>query len=285
VRGFTADYPLLQNLPLADGRHFTQFELSRRRPVAVIGHNVARELFGGADPLGEKIKVRGRPFTIVGVIEEKGRILGDDQDTFVAMPITSFQKLFGRHGRGRSLTIMSKALSIEQVPQLIDELRSAMRQRHRLRPGDRDDFEITTSETLIGLWDRIKNIMLSVLMLVVGISAVVAGIVIMNIMLVSVQERTREIGVRKALGARRRDILWQFFIEALTLSMSGGLVGIFLGYGLAAVIAQLSPLPYAAKLWSVLLGLLLAVAVGAFFGIWPARRASQLDPVEALRYE
>jgi len=171
------------------------------------------------------------------------------------------------------------------VPALTEEMRAAMRQRHRLHPGDPDDFELTTSATLLALWSRIKNMLLSVLMLVVGISAVVAGIVIMNIMLVSVQERTREIGIRKAIGASRRDILSQFLIEALALSTSGGFLGIFLGYGAAALIAQLSPLPYASNVWSVVLGLVLTVAVGAFFGIYPARRASQLDPVEALRYE
>ncbi len=285
VRGFTAEYPLLQRMPLADGRHFSEFEVSRSRSVAVIGHRVAEDLFPGQDPLGRKIKVRDRPFNVIGVVEEKGRLLGEDQDTFVAVPITSYQKIFGHRGRGRSLTIIAKAVHIDRVPQLMDEIRGAMRQRHRLRPSDEDDFEITTSEALLGLWDRIKNVMLSVLMLVVGISAVVAGIVIMNIMLVSVQERTREIGIRKAVGARRGDVLWQFLIEALTLSMTGGILGILLGYTLAALIANVSPLPYAAKLWSVFLGLLLTVAVGVFFGIFPARRASQLDPVEALRYE
>jgi len=272
-------------MPLADGRHFSEFEVSRSRSVAVIGHRVAEDLFPGQDPLGRKIKVRDRPFNVIGVVEEKGRLLGEDQDTFVAVPITSYQKIFGHRGRGRSLTIIAKAVHIDRVPQLMDEIRGAMRQRHRLRPSDEDDFEITTSEALLGLWDRIKNVMLSVLMLVVGISAVVAGIVIMNIMLVSVQERTREIGIRKAVGARRGDVLWQFLIEALTLSMTGGILGILLGYTLAALIANVSPLPYAAKLWSVFLGLLLTVAVGVFFGIFPARRASQLDPVEALRYE
>ena len=285
VRGFTADYPLLQRVPLADGRHFTQLEVVRSHPVAVIGYGVAKSLFPGQDPLDKKIKVQGRPFTVIGVAEEKGRLLGEDQDTFVAIPITNFLKIFGRHGRGHSLDIVAKAVDIDHVPQLIDEMRAGMRQRHRLRPAEQDDFDITTSESLIGLWNKVKNILLSVLMLVVGISAVVAGIVIMNIMLVSVQERTREIGVRKAIGARRKDILAQFLTEALALSMTGGLIGIFLGYGLAAIIAQVSPLPYAAKLWSVLLGLILTVAVGGFFGIWPARRASRLDPVEALRHE
>ncbi len=285
VRGHTSEYPLLKAVPLSAGRHFTQLEVTRNKSVAVIGSRVASDLFPGQDPLGRKLKVRGRPFRVIGVAEEKGRLLGEDQDTFITIPITSFQKLFGRHGRNRSLTIVAKALDMETMPQLMDEITAAMRLRHKLRPGDKDDFEITTSERMMGLWDKIKNMLLTVLMLVVGISAVVAGIVIMNIMLVSVQERTKEIGVRKAIGARRADIMWQFLIEALTLSMAGGLLGILLGYATAATIAQVSPLPYAAKLWSVILGLVLTVIVGVFFGLYPARRAASLDPVDALRYE
>ncbi len=160
-----------------------------------------------------------------------------------------------------------------------------MRQRHRLRPGERADFEVVGSATLQNLWGRIRSLLLSVLLLIVGISAVVAGIVIMNIMLVSVQERTREIGVRKAIGAREADILWQFLVEALTLSMIGGLIGILLGYQAAAGVAAISPLPYAVRLYSVVLGLVLAVTVGVGFGLYPARRAARLDPVEALRHE
>jgi putative ABC transport system permease protein len=285
VRGYTSEYPFLEKADLSAGRHFTELEVQRSRPVAVIGHHVAEVLFPGVDPLGRKIKVAGRPYQVIGVAAEKGRLLGEDQDTFVTVPISSFQKTYGHHGRGRSLTITIKARSLDAVPELMEEIRTAMRLRHHLRPGEDDDFAITSSETMLGLWDKIKNILLSVLMMVVGISAVVAGIVIMNIMLVSVQERTREIGIRKAIGARYGDVLRQFLTEALTLSMTGGILGILLGYGAAALIAHLSPLPYAAKVWSILLGLALTVAVGGIFGIVPARRAARLDPVEALHYE
>ncbi|MBN2170867.1 MAG: ABC transporter permease [Candidatus Krumholzibacteriota bacterium] len=285
VRGYTSEYPFLEKADLSAGRHFTELEVQRSRPVAVIGHHVAEVLFPGVDPLGRKIKVADRPYQVIGVAAEKGRLLGEDQDTFVTIPISSFQKTYGHHGRGRSLTITIKARSLDAVPELMEEIRTAMRLRHHLRPGEDDDFAITSSETMLGLWDKIKNILLSVLMMVVGISAVVAGIVIMNIMLVSVQERTREIGIRKAIGARYGDVLRQFLTEALTLSMTGGILGILLGYGAAALIAHLSPLPYAAKVWSILLGLALTVAVGGIFGIVPARRAARLDPVEALHYE
>jgi putative ABC transport system permease protein len=285
VRGYTSEYPFLEKADLSAGRHFTELEVQRSRPVAVIGHHVAEVLFPGVDPLGRQIKVAGRPYQVIGVAAEKGRLLGEDQDTFVTVPISSFQKTYGHHGRGRSLTITIKARSLDAVPELMEEIRTAMRLRHHLRPGEDDDFAITSSETMLGLWDKIKNILLSVLMMVVGISAVVAGIVIMNIMLVSVQERTREIGIRKAIGARYGDVLRQFLTEALTLSMTGGILGILLGYGAAALIAHLSPLPYAAKVWSILLGLALTVAVGGIFGIVPARRAARLDPVEALHYE
>jgi putative ABC transport system permease protein len=285
IRGKTAEYPFLENIELDAGRHFTTFEENRSRTVAVVGKGIAEELFPGADPLGKTVKVAGRPFTIIGLAAEKGRLLGEDQDTFVIIPITAFFKIFGRPGRANSVTITIKAVTTEAVPQLMDEITAAMRVRHRLRPGERNDFDLQTSDAMIGLWVKIKNMLLGVLMMIVGISAVVAGIVIMNIMLVSVQERTREIGIRKAIGAKAADILWQFLVEALTLSIIGGIIGILMGYGLAAIIASASPLPYAAKVWSVILGLLLTVVVGVFFGIFPARKAAKLDPVEALRYE
>lgn len=285
VNGYTAEYPYLQKMELSAGRHFSEFEVQRSRPVAVIGHRVAQDLFPAQDPIGGRIKVGSRPYTVVGVAAEKGRVLGDDRDTFVAMPITKVLKHWGRHGRALTVNIDAKAMSLDDTPLLEEELRTLMRQRHRLRPGDRDDFEVTGSETLQGLWSRIKNLLLSVLLMIVGISAVVAGIVIMNIMLVSVQERTREVGVRKAIGAREADVMWQFLVEALTLSSTGGLLGILIGYGAAAGIASVSPLPYAVKFWSVILGLILAVTVGVTFGMYPARRAARLDPVEALRHE
>jgi len=283
IQGFTADYPYWQQIDLAAGRHFTEFETEHSRAVAVIGHRIAQDLFPGQDPLGRRLRIGGRPYTVIGVATEKGRVLGEDEDTFAAIPITKVLKHYGRHGR--DLTIQAKALDLDHMPALEEELQAAMRQRHRLRPGDRDDFEVVGSATLQNLWGRIKSLLLSVLLLIVGISAVVAGIVIMNIMLVSVQERTREIGVRKAIGAREADILWQFLVEALTLSMIGGLIGILLGYQAAAGVAAFSPLPYAVRFWSVVLGLALAVTVGVGFGLYPARRAARLDPVEALRHE
>ncbi len=285
LRGYTGDYPFIQSMELADGRHFTPSEVQRARPVAVIGHRVAEDLFPGLDPLGRKIKVGHRPYTVIGVAAEKGRLLGDDQDTFAAIPITRVLKHYGRRGRARSVNIDVTAMDLESIDALKDELQAAMRERHRLRPGDRDDFEITSSDTLLGFWETAKKMLLSVLLMIVGISAVVAGIVIMNIMLVSVQERTREIGIRKAIGARENDVLWQFLVEALTLSTLGGLLGILLGFGTAAGIAGASPLPYAVQIWSVMMGLVLAVTVGVSFGIYPARRAARMDPVEALRHE
>ena len=283
IRGLTADYPLWQQIELAAGRHFTEFETEHSRAVAVIGPRIAQDLFPGQDPLGRRLRIDGRPYTVVGVATEKGRVLGEDRDTFAAIPITKVLKHYGH--RGRDLSIQAKALDLDHMPALEEELNAAMRQRHRLRPGERADFEVVGSATLQNLWGRIRSLLLSVLLLIVGISAVVAGIVIMNIMLVSVQERTREIGVRKAIGAREADILWQFLVEALTLSMIGGFIGILLGYQAAAGIAAISPLPYAVRLYSVVLGLVLAVTVGVGFGLYPARRAARLDPVEALRHE
>jgi len=285
IRGYTGDYPYIQNMELADGRHFTASEVQRSRAVAVIGHRVAEELFPGQDPLGLKLKAGGRPYTVVGVAAEKGRLLGEDQDSFIAVPITRVLKNYGRRGRSMTVNLDVIGHDLASIDLLREELRQAMRERHRLRPGERDDFEITSSDTLLGFWETAKKMLLSVLLMIVGISAVVAGIVIMNIMLVSVQERTREIGIRKAIGARQNDVLWQFLVEALTLSTVGGLLGILIGYGAAAGIASVSPLPYAVQIWSVMLGLVLAVTVGVGFGLYPARSAARLDPVEALRHE
>jgi putative ABC transport system permease protein len=282
VVGFSADYDAVENDPIALGRHFTRLEVSHSKPVAVIGSIVAEELFPARDPVGRTIKVAGRHFTVVGVVEKKGNLLGSTRDKFVRIPVTSFRKTFGSL---RSVTIMVKVADIADMPLAIDEARSAMRVRHRLRPGERDDFGVVTSETIIALWKKISSAVFQALIFIVSISLVVGGIVLMNVMLVSVTERTREIGIRKAIGASRANILLQFLFESMTLSVFGGILGILLGFAIAAAIAAFSPLPYAVKAWAIASGLITTLIIGIVFGTYPAGRAASLDPVEALRHE
>jgi putative ABC transport system permease protein len=282
IVGYSADYDAVEKYPIASGRHFTRLEVRHSKPVAVIGSIVAETLFPARDPLGRTIKVAGRHLTVIGVVAEKGKLLGDTRDKFVLTPITTFRKLFGPQ---RSVAVTVKVADIGDMALAIDEARAAMRVRHRLRPGDRDDFGIITSQLMIDLWNKISRAVFRALIFIVSISLVVGGIVLMNVMLVSVTERTREIGIRKAIGASSANILLQFLFESITLSMTGGLLGILLGFGIAAAIAALSPLPYAVKLWAIASGLVTTFIIGVVFGTYPAGKAARLDPVEALRHE
>jgi putative ABC transport system permease protein len=215
-------------------------------------------------------------------LEKRAGILGDDANLLVVIPITSFQKTFGTR---RSIAISIKAENIDNMNDCIDQTRLAMRTLRHLGPRTDDNFGITSSDNLIKLWEQISQGIFTALIGIVSISLVVGGIVIMNIMLVSVTERTREIGIRKSVGATRLNILWQFLVEAITLSCVGGIIGIAIGFVIAAAIAYFSPLPYAIKLWSIGAGLGVTFAVGVFSGIYPATQAARLDPIEALRYE
>jgi putative ABC transport system permease protein len=250
--------------------------------VTVIGPEVADELFGRTDPLGQWIRVGAQRFQVVGVTKVKGKLLGSNEDLVAYVPVRTFQKYKRERG---SVTAAIKSRDQASLALAQEEVRNVVRGRHNLRPGKADDFGITTSETLLELWRNLTGGIFIVTIGVAAISLVVGGIVIMNIMLVSVTERTREIGVRKALGARRRDILSQFLVESTTLSVSGGLIGIAAGCGLALLVAAVSPLPAAVSMPAVILGILMSMGIGIFFGSYPAVRASRLDPIEALRYE
>jgi len=283
VRGVTADYYLLGELPLLLGRHLTRQDVLTSRQVVVLGFEVARDLFPRrADPVGQEVKIGRRHFKVVGVVEDRGTLMGNNRNQFAVIPVTSYQKVFGS---GSSIDIKVAARDLARMEEAKDEATFLMRLRHRRRPLERDDFAIQTSEQLLAIWGGISKAIYGALVPLVGISLVVGGIVLMNIMLVSVTERTREVGVRKALGAPRKAILWQFLIEAVTLSMVGGVLGILIGMLIAWGIAVASPLTFALAEWSVWLGLATTFIIGGIFGTYPAWKAAGLDPVEALRHE
>jgi putative ABC transport system permease protein len=264
------------------GRLISQMEIDRNRPVTVLGWAVADKLFGSLDPLDRIIKIRGQHFRVVGVSEKKGSVFGNSQDEFAIVPLGSFYKMFGSRP---GLTLNVKPKSPELVQAAMDDATVAMRIARRLRPNEKDNFGMFTSDTLLGLYRSATAGLFAVLVGVVGLSLVVGGIVIMNIMLMVVTERTREIGLRKALGARKRDIIWQILTESVTLSTFGGVVGVMLGFILATIISRLTPLPASVQVWSVMIGIGITAVVGLFFGLYPAMRAASLDPIEALRRE
>ncbi len=282
IQGRGENYPMLGRWELRDGRHFSYQEVQGSREVAVIGSDVAERMYPGIDPIGKSIKIAGLDYNIIGVLEKRAGFLGGNPNLMVIIPITAFEKEFGAH---RSLTISIKAADLERVADCVDQTRLVMRGIRHLGPKREDNFAIITSDNLLKIWSSISSRLFAALIGIVSISLVVGGIVIMNIMLVSVTERTREIGIRKAVGATRSNILWQFLVESITLSSVGGIVGIVFGFFAAALIAWLSPLPYAIKIWSIFIGLAETFAVGVFFGIYPAMQAAGLDPIEALRYE
>lgn len=283
VRGKTDDYVVLEELPLAHGRHLTPADLRTSSQVAVLGWDVARELFPRAvDPVGQEFRLQGRHFTVIGVVEDLGTVLGTNRNTFVVIPITTWQKVFGSR---QSIEIKVAVSDLERFEEAKDEATFQMRVRHRLRPTERDDFGIMTADQLLQIWRGITGAIYAAMTPLVGISLVIGGIVLMNVMLVSVTERTREVGVRKAVGATRRSIAGQFLIEAITLSLTGGVIGVATGAAITWLICTVSDLNFAIPLWSVGLGLGSTFVIGAFFGAWPAWKAAGLDPVEALRHE
>jgi len=282
VQGVTGEYVEFANFDAERGRMMSPIEVERSRPVAIIGFQTAERLFGRADPLEKVIKIEGVHFRVVGVSSKKGSFLGNSLDEIAVIPLDLFQKLYGARSQ---LSIVVKPKDASLVQAAIDDATVALRVDRRLKPRERDNFGIFTADTLLGLYRQATTGIFAVLIGVVALSLVVGGIVIMNIMLMVVSERTREIGLRKALGARRRDIMSQVLTESVTLSTFGGIVGIILGFGAARGIATLTPLPASLELWSVALGIGITAAVGLFFGAYPASRAARLDPIEALRRE
>jgi putative ABC transport system permease protein len=283
VQGVSRDYVSFGTFNAEQGRLISPAEVDASRPVTVLGWEVADKLFGPADPLEKSIKIGNLHFRVVGVSEKRGSFLGNSQDNFAIIPLGVFRKMFGSRPFGMQLLV--KPTSPELVKAAMDDATVAMRIERRLRPNQPDNFGMFTSDTFLDLYKTATNGIFAVLIGVVALSLVVGGIVIMNIMLMVVSERTREIGLRKALGARRRDIVWQILTESVTLSIFGGVVGISLGFGLALLISKFSPLPASVELWSVAMGIGITALVGLFFGLYPAIRAASLDPIEALRRE
>ena len=283
IRGVSRDYVYFSMFDVERGRLISPAEVDASRPVTVIGWDVADKLFGPIDPIDKTVKIGTLHFRIVGVSKKKGSFLGNSQDNFAVVPYGMFRKMFGSRPFGMQLLVRPKTPELTQAA--MDDATVAMRIERRLRPKEPDNFGMFSSDTLLGIYQTATAGIFAILVGVVSMSLVVGGIVIMNIMLMVVSERTREIGLRKALGARRRDIIYQILTESVTLSTFGGFVGIMLGFGLAQIISQLTPLPAAVQIWSVVIGIGITALVGLFFGIYPAMRAARLDPIEALRRE
>jgi putative ABC transport system permease protein len=283
VRGYTASMMSLNNIDIAVGRGFTPADEEHAFHNCIVGYDIVDNLIGDGDPIGKEIRVDGIPFTVVGVGDRQGKTLGQSQDNWVAIPISVYQQVYGYND---SVDIYARASgSPEVMARAEDEARVIMRSRRHVGPGQPDDFEIQTNDTFLDIANQLLGVFAWVVLGLGSIALVVGGVVIMNIMLVSVTERTREIGVRKALGAKQRDVLMQFLIESASLAGIGGVFGILMGVLVGKLITMFVGFPTAVPLWAVFLGLFLASGVGIFFGVYPASKAARLDPVVALRAE
>jgi putative ABC transport system permease protein len=283
VHGDTWNMLPLTNIDIALGRGFTPADDEHSTHDAIIGYDIVDNLMGDSDPIGKEIRVDGIPYTVVGVGERQGKTLGQSQDNWVAVPISTYQEI---NGYNDSIDIMARVGGgANAMDRAEDEVRVLMRSRRHDAPGTPDDFEIETNDTFLDIWKQISSLFASVVLGLASIALVVGGVVIMNIMLVSVTERTREIGVRVAVGAKRRHILWQFLAEALALSLAGGLIGVTLGLVAAQRLAVRFGWPMLIRPEVIALAVGFSAAVGIGFGLYPARKASRLDPIMALRYE
>jgi putative ABC transport system permease protein len=283
ISGWTSNMGEIENLNIVEGRALTPMDDQMGSHNIIAGYDIVDNLLPNIDPIGQNIRVDGEVYTIVGVGERKGEIFGQSEDNYVHMPLSTFLHTHGEH---QSVDISVKAGTAPgALDNAIDEVRVLMRSRRHDAPGADDSFAILTNDTFIGLFNQLTSMFGAVILGIASISLVVGGVVIMNIMLVSVTERTREIGIRKALGAKRQDLMLQFLIESAAMAVLGGFFGVVLGIVVAEIITTIVGFPSSVALWSVLLGLFVALSVGIFFGVYPARKAAMLDPIVALRAE
>ena len=282
LTGATANEGVLSDIEPAEGRFLSDLEDGQRAMVAVIGNDLKEQFFANANPIGKSIIVEGRPFEVIGVAKTKGSVFGNSRDNFLMIPAESYFKIYGpRSGIGYDL----KAADQTVLQQAQDEVRVLLRSYRHLHPKDEDTFSMVSSDSLVNVWNQLTGAIAATAVGVVSVFMVVGGVVIMNIMLAVVTERTREIGIRKSVGARRVDILNQFLVESSMLSATGGVIGILFAWIVAVLVKALTPVPMHIPISAVIVGVTLSAAVGLFFGIYPARRAAGLDPIEALRME
>jgi putative ABC transport system permease protein len=273
----------ISDLNIVQGRALTPMDDQMGTHDVVVGYDIVDNLLPNVDPIGQNVRVDGEVYSVVGVGERKGEVFGQSEDNYVDMPLSTYLHTHGEH---ESVDISAKAgMAPGALDNAIDEVRALMRSRRHDQPGAEDSFSISTNDTFISLFNQITGIFATVIVGIASISLVVGGVVIMNIMLVSVTERTREIGIRKSLGARRQDVMIQFLIEAAAMALLGGMFGVLGGITVAEIVTHVVGFPSSVALWSVMLGLFVATSVGIFFGVYPARKAAMLDPIVALRAE
>jgi putative ABC transport system permease protein len=288
IQGTTPEFLIIRDLQVGEGRSFTQNDVQSSAKVALIGKTVADNLFGGSDPVGQIIRVKKVPFTVIGVLKTKGQnAAGQDQDDTIIMPITTAKKkvIGGRQNNLQTVGNIIVQAHPGQTMQAVTQIQELLRQRHRLEPNEADDFDVRNMEEMFRAAENSAQVMSILLASIASVSLIVGGIGIMNIMLVSVTERTKEIGLRQAVGAKTKDILSQFLVEAVTLSLLGGVVGILTGIGASVLITYLAQWTTKVSIGAVAMAFLFSALVGVFFGYYPARKAAYLDPIEALRYE
>jgi putative ABC transport system permease protein len=280
LRGVTANVGVITNTQIAQGRFLSESDDARRLQVAVIGHEVKQKFFPAVDPIGKTLDVGGRPFTVVGVAKEQGSVFGQSRDRFVVIPVETY---FKHHGSRMGIGYAALAIDRNHLEQAQDEVRSLLRAWRHVPPGEMDNFGLFSSDSLVAAWDQMTSAIAATAVAIVSVFMVVGGVVVMNIMLAVVTERTHEIGIRKSIGARRQDILNQFLVESSVLAGTGGLIGVVIAWVVAVVVRNTTSVPMSVPASAIFIGVGLSAVVGLFFGIYPANVASKLDPIEALR--